>query len=127
MLFDKVGRGCELKWPDTGELGPNLFSPCPALPQLCKPPGPSLRRPAPLSHGEQVPLEAGPPTIAADPGLTLPFIRAGDRAPSGPTAAQVGSPSQLRFRETLPLALSLPHPGPGLLAVPSLLASRRRD
>jgi hypothetical protein len=35
-------------------------------------------------------------------GLTQPFIRAGDHAPSGPAAAQVGSPSQLCFRETLP-------------------------
>lgn len=68
--------------------------------------------PFPTEGLSRCPWRPGLPTIAAEPGLTQPFIRAGDRAPPGPTAAQVGSPSRLRFRETLPLSLSLPQPWP---------------
>lgn len=110
-MLVEVELGCELKWQVTGQE-PDLFSCCPGLPHLCKPPAPSQRRPAPLSHREPqpMPLEAWSPNNSADPRLTRPFIRAGDHEPSGPTAAQVGSPSQLHFRETLPLQRPVPPP-----------------
>lgn len=122
-LLVEVGLGCELKWQVT-EQEPDPLSSCPALPRLCQPPAPSQRRPAPLSHREPrpMPLEAWSPNNSADPGLTRPFIGAGDHEPSGPTAAQVGSPSQLHFRETLPLQRPVPPP----TLASRLLAPRRQ-
>lgn len=119
----KVELRRELTWQATGEPGPDLFSPCLSLPHLRRPPAPSQRGPAPLSHVEpqQVPREAWVSNNSrrpgADParyqGRRSRAIRAGDHEPSGPAAAQVGSPSQLHFRETLPLELSCPSPKPG--------------
>lgn len=101
---------CDLKWPGATPSLPARPSPLSASHQ------PPRRRgllPFPTEGLSRCPWGPGPPTIATDPGLTWPFIRPGDRTPSGPTAAQVGSPSQLRFRETLPLTWPSPNPSYG--------------
>lgn len=104
----------------------SLFSPCPALPHLCKPPDP-----VPEQACSPFPrrASAGAPggwasNNSCRPGADLALYQAGDLAPSGPTAAQVGSPSQLRFRETLPLELSLPQPWPRPACPPQRLERR---
>lgn len=125
MSLVKVGLRCELTWWDTGEQGPILLSPSLALPHLCKPQDPIPEKACPLSHGKpwQVPRASNNSTT---PGLTQPFIRAGDHAPSGPAAAQVGSPSQLRFRETLASPCPSPWPRPAWPASLGRLERRPR-
>lgn len=111
--------GCELQCQVT-EQEPDPLSSCLALPRLCQPPAPSQRWAAWAPFPPRAParpLEAWGPDNSADPGLTRPFIGAGDHQPSGPTAAQVGSPSRFHFRETLPSsACPSPTPASRLLA-----------
>lgn len=66
----QVELRCELAWQVAGEPGPGLFSPRLILPDLRRPPAPSQRGPAPLSHGEpqQVPQEAWASNNSRRPG-----------------------------------------------------------
>lgn len=94
----KVELRCELTWQATGEPGPDLFSPRLSLPDLRRPPAPSQRGPAPLSHVEpqQVPREA--------------WVSNNSRRPGADPARYQGRRSRAIWPRSCPGGLTFPAP-----------------
>lgn len=108
--------GCGLKDWDTGEQGLNLYSPCLALPRLCKPQDP-IPEACPLSHGgpQQVPPGAWASHNSRSPWADPALYQGRRSCAIWPCSCPGGLTFPAPFQETLALPCPSPKPWPACL------------
>lgn len=112
----QVWLGCGLKEWDTGEQGLNLYSPCLALPHLCKPQDP-IPEACPLSHGgpQQVPPGAWASHNSRSPWADPALYQGRRSCAIWPRSCPGGLTFPAPFQETLALPCPSPKPWPACL------------